>query len=434
MRRTIFYIVIVSTLIFLCCGEKLTPDQKAVNDVLTDYTNALKKGDFPTAYGYIAQVSKNHISVAEFANIWTKELKDGKIGNFSIQNISIIAIQSKIYATAIIRREWISYETNEKGVAGIDYHLCKDVDTWRILRTLELNEKIMAFWNKGEKKKAEELAELCMKIDPFKATSVEQYIAQLYETGSQPVTTSIGVVSKSSISSKDIPLTIKNKGYDGDRFFIEYSVTNNSQLPIKRLIAKAVWQKPDATEILDERTDYLVSYGDTPLEKGYSKTGELTYWPSKEISKVHVDLYVSIDDAGWELIQKDILISIPSIAEDIKFEIIKTSYDRTLASDLISHIYVGRIDYKVTNTSSESIDKLMVKVVWYKSGTSEVFDETERYLIYSGDVPLKPGGSKSDYITSGTGLRGGYPDLTADIYVSKYYDKYELIRKGVNIR
>ncbi|MBA7548975.1 hypothetical protein ES705_41443 [subsurface metagenome] len=331
-----------------------------------------------------------------------------------------------------MKREYITLADNKNRDQRLDYHLFKESGSWRILRQVELDRKIKAYWQQGEKSKANDLAMICIKIDPLTASSVEEYITQLM-TSRQIVTPTPTSQKISKVSKNDISFKIKKKEYDGSNFLIEYSVTNNSQFPIERLSVKAVWQKPDVDEILKERTDYIVSYGDTPLEKGYTKTGELTYWTLKEISKVKADLYISIDDSDWELIKKDILVSIPSVAKDIKFEITKISYDRTLAADFTSHINVGRIDYKITNVSNKPIDRLKVKVVWFKSGTTEVFDETERYLIYSGDIPLKPGSSKSDYITSGTGLRGGYPDLTADIYVSKYYDKYEIVRKGVRI-
>jgi hypothetical protein len=432
MKKFLSSFIIITILIFYGCGEKLTSSQKEVKDVLSDYTNALKKGDFATAYNYVAQVSKDHIALAEFTNTWTKNLTEFEIKRFSVENIAILEFQSKVYATAIMKREYITLADNKNRDQRLDYHLFKESGSWRILRQVELDRKIKAYWQQGEKSKANDLAMICIKIDPLTATSVEEYITQLM-TSRQIVTPTPTSQKISKVSKNDISFKIKKKEYDGSNFLIEYSVTNNSQFPIERLSVKAVWQKPDVDEILKERTDYIVSYGDTPLEKGYTKTGELTYWTLKEISKVKADLYISIDDSDWELIKKDILVSIPSVAKDIKFEITKISYDRTLAADFTSHINVGRIDYKITNVSNKPIDRLKVKVVWFKSGTTEVFDETERYLIYSGDIPLKPGSSKSDYITSGTGLRGGYPDLTADIYVSKYYDKYEIVRKGVRI-
>lgn len=433
MKTIICFFIMVSSLIFIDCGEKLTTDQKAVKKVLTDYTNALKKGNFAAAYNYISSISREYISLAEFANTWTKNLTAEGIGRFKVENVAIVEMQSKIYATAIINREWFSHADNKKGTFRIDYHLIRENGYWRILRTNEIDNKIKTLWNKGEKKRAKELAELCMKIDPFTATSAEQYIAQLFETKSQPTTTSTDVVSKSSISSKDIKFTIRNKGYDGSSFFIEYSITNNSQSPIKRLKAKAVWREPDVEEILAERTDYLVFYGDIPLEKGYSKTGKLTYWASKEISKVKADLYLSINDSDWQLIEHGVLVSIPSIAKDIRFEIIKTSYQQSMASDLTSYIYVGRIDFRITNISGNTIDRLIVKVVWFERTSGEILDEDATYVIGYGDTPLSPGTSKSDYITSGKGLKGRYPDLVADIYVARYDDKYELLRKGVRI-
>ncbi|MBA7515132.1 hypothetical protein ES705_07170 [subsurface metagenome] len=72
MKKFLSSFIIITILIFYGCGEKLTSSQKEVKDVLSDYTNALKKGDFATAYNYVAQVSKDHIALAEFTNTWTK--------------------------------------------------------------------------------------------------------------------------------------------------------------------------------------------------------------------------------------------------------------------------------------------------------------------------------------------------------------------------
>jgi len=124
----------------------------------------------------------------------------------------------------------------------------------------------------------------------------------------------------------------------------------------------------------------------------------------------------------------------PSITDDIRFEITGTSYERSMGADLAGYIYVGRIDFKITNTSKQPIKRLEVKAVWLKRGTSEVWDETRDYFLSTGDVPLKPGFSKSGYITSGKGIRGAYPDLVADIYVARYYGRYEIVREGLRVK
>lgn len=431
MKKFLNYCVIIYC-VFGACKNTLTPDQRSVKKVLSEYTRALIKGDFVKAYNYLSLRSQNYISLAEFVQTWTENSVNFEIKSFSVKNISIIKNQDNSYAIAVVKRKQLYFSNNKKYEITLDYHLIKEKDSWKILRTYELDEKIKSCWQIGDTLKAKDLAKICIEINPLLSNSPEEYVKKVLKESQQ---TTVAFTSpapqretKKKTLKEEVDFAIKEKGFDGYKFYIKGTITNNSSYRIEDLKIKYIWRKPFSKEILSEREIWET------LDPGYSKSVEIEYWPEKEISQAHVDIYISIEHSDYEVIEKDIVISIPSIKDEIKFEIIGTSYQKSLAETFAEYIYVGRIDFKITNISNRPIDRLVVKAVWYKRGTNEILDETKKYLISTLDTPLQPGFSISDYITSGKGLKYGYLDLVVDIYISRYYDRYELIRKGVSIQ
>jgi len=238
---------------------------------------------------------------------------------------------------------------------------------------------------------------------------------------------------KPSITKDDISFKIKYKKYDGNNFIIGYSITNDSKFLIENLQVRAVWEKLYEKEIIHESLDSIVaSYSDTPIGSGYSKSSELKYKKPKELSEAKFSVYVSINGNKQELIQKDIMVSIPSISKDVKFNITGMSYSAAEASGGINVVYLHRIDYRITNISNRPINNLRVKVVWFEKGKTEILSEKVVEVINSySNSPLNPGASKTEWIISDRGYTNAAPDFTADIYISEY-DKYELVYKKIN--
>lgn len=231
MNTIIFYIFMI-VIFILGCKEKLTQDQKAVKNVLCAYTSALKRGDFVTAYKYVANVSKEYISFAEFATNWTKSLSEFRIEKFSVENITIIEIHSKKYAIAIVTRKQTIYPSKNQEEVRLDYYLYKEGDSWRILRIAEIEDKINYLLNKGEKTKAKELAEICIKINPLIAATADEYIYSLMQQKSlyYPLVTQPTIKEKEEIKIKNPVIEIKIlKIYDyGSAAYIDFQITNKS--------------------------------------------------------------------------------------------------------------------------------------------------------------------------------------------------------------
>lgn len=61
----------------------------------------------------------------------------------------------------------------------------------------------------------------------------------------------------------------------GDNLYVPYlklEVKNKQSSPASKIVVKVVFYDENKKEVFNEQTDYLVSYGDTALRSGYSKT------------------------------------------------------------------------------------------------------------------------------------------------------------------
>lgn len=90
---------------------------------------------------------------------------------------------------------------------------------------------------------------------------------------------------------------------------------------------------------------------------------------------------------------------------------------------------------KFKNISDKDIDRLEVKATFINTSNNEIFGDALTYLIGYGDTPLRPGYSKTAYLTSSVGYKSdmvalSFPNLVAEIYVNaKFYKKIRISKK-----
>ncbi|MBM3313252.1 nuclear transport factor 2 family protein [candidate division WOR-3 bacterium] len=420
---------------FPACGPKLTPDEKAVRHVLSDYTGALKRGDFASAYALLSQASQRNITPTEFAGGWTKNLTSFEIVKFSVQHASVLHLDQGDYATAVVLRLDLDHETRKKQEDRFDYHLRKESGRWRILRTTELDNKLATLLAEGDTVAVGHLAAICVQVDPVVASTPAEYIEKRKAEWEQRAASTIVFQSSGSGqpkgSPKSVDVNVTGTNFDGYNFIINYVVKNVSRAPVGDIEVRAVFRSPGAKEVLDERTDYIHD----ELRPAYSRAGSISYYRENDsVREVAADLYVSVDNSDWKTIQNDIVLVVPSVSDVVRISVTSSSFERTMASTWAEYIYTARLDYRITNTSQTSLDYLEVKVVWKSVASGEVVDEESDYIIGSSSTPLAPGESRSGYITCGKGYPASTRAVNADIYLARFYNEYELIRQGVPVR
>lgn len=84
-------------------------------------------------------------------------------------------------------------------------------------------------------------------------------------------------------------------------------------------------------------------------------------------------------------------------------------------------LFEPQLKFRVKNTGNQDIKYLKILVEYYKSGTKELFDKTEGYIISSGDRPLQPGySSETKFLRSSIGFVINQKD---------YFQKFDIITK-----
>lgn len=212
----------------------------------------------------------------------------------------------------------------------------------------------------------------------------------------------------------------KENSYSKETYFIEFKLTNTGQIDIERASITLQWIKADENTVLETQDEYLLGYGDLPLEVGFDKKIKIyysTYSEGFNLNSIRVSAYLNIDGYKHKLFpaftmnKSDYYVP---ISKKCKFEYTKLGYgsDATWSGD---QLLVGRIDYKITNISKKDLDKITLVFVWKNSATGEIFDESEKYI----SEKIQPNKVFVDYKTSGKGFTNAssFPfKMTLDIF------------------
>lgn len=147
------------------------------------------------------------------------------------------------------------------------------------------------------------------------------------------------------------------------------------------------------------------------------------------------DLDVSYPDGFQNNIQLAQNISLEykvrPVSDLAKLEVVSTQFDLATSEDY-RDMLSARINFRVKNTSSEPIQSIDVKCVWF-SLNGEQLDQSTEYVIGYGDVPLGVGQFKTGFIRCGKGYSNGRVQVKVDVYLESG-EKRNLIYKGLLIQ
>ena len=240
-----------------------------------------------------------------------------------------------------------------------------------------------------------------------------------------------------------------NTGYTGQTLYVPYikvKVTNQQEKAAEKIVVKAVFLNESDQSVLDDESDYLVSYSDTPLKTGYNKTsymragvGYKRQIPTENLPTVKAEIYINDEYYGKVDINNtyqeetlDIALSKEnsesesdsSVAIDAENPYLVTVVGNcwTLESGFGSSLYVPYLKLNVLNQSGEPIQKMKLKAVFYDESEKVVWSDESDYLVSSSDSPIRHGYSKTSFIKASVGYRAKIdesklPKLTAEIYL-----------------
>jgi len=313
------------------CQDKMSSDQRAVKVVLATYTKALQRNDYAAAYQHLSSESRRFVSPVDFTATWGRNAKDSRIVKFSVGTPSVVEQSGRLYAVAVLQRSHRYFADGKTQPRGLDYHLTKENDTWRILRTEELESGILAKCDNGQRDVALQLAQTCLDIDPMLAHSADDLIARLLHEH-QGVNVQVGAAaeraaleSNTSLKASSIVAVLKfevtSTSFDqalaatmASYIYvarIDFKVTNTGETSIERLVFKAVWRDLQTQEFVNEGETYVVNSGETPMKPGESRSGFLVCG----IGDAHgsrrareADILVSSLGDKFELVRKGIKV------------------------------------------------------------------------------------------------------------------------------
>lgn len=240
-----------------------------------------------------------------------------------------------------------------------------------------------------------------------------------------------------------------NTGYTGQTLYVPYvkvKVTNQQESPAEKIVVKAVFLNESDQSVLDDESDYLISYSDTPLKTGYNKTsymragvGYKRQIPTENLPTVKAEIYVNDEYYGKVDINNtyqeetlDIVLSKEQgesesdssveIDTDNPYSVTVVGNCWTLESGFGSSLYVPYLKLNVLNQSGEPIQKMKLKAVFYDEAEKVVWSDESDYLVSSSDSPIRHGYSKTSFIKASVGYRAKIdesklPKLTAEIYL-----------------
>lgn len=240
-----------------------------------------------------------------------------------------------------------------------------------------------------------------------------------------------------------------NTGYTGQTLYVPYvkiKVTNQQEKDAEKIVVKAIFLNESDQSVLDDESDYLISYSDTPLKTGFNKTsymkagvGYKRQIPTENLPTVKAEIYVNDEYYGKVDISNtyqeetlDIALSKgkseneldSSVAIDTKNPYLVTVVGNcwTLESGFGSSLYVPYLKLNVLNQSGEPIQKMKLIAVFYDEAEKVVWSDESDYLVSSSDSPIRHGYSKTSFIKASVGYRAKIdesklPKLTAEIYL-----------------
>ncbi len=160
----------------------------------------------------------------------------------------------------------------------------------------------------------------------------------------------------------------------------------------------------------------------------------LTIGKTVESGRFNLDASYSFGTVKKCLLVADVPVSVivPKLTESVRLEELRPSFDLTTSTSG-DNMWVARLDYKIRNTSTQPLKKIVLKFSW-SSLNGDIIDTSSDYVVGYSDLPLAPQQTRSGFTTCGKGYRYQKTPVRVNIYLEDGERNYLLTPKGVLVR
>ena len=390
-------------------------DDQAIEKLCKEFYDGLSSQNAKSISGLLSESCKKSLNPEDifvegakydFENLESVQYQNGKLG---------------MSALAKVRRRVQSNLTgSQEGMRDLKF--VKESDGWKYFPVNDLAKKIVSeFTKSGFTDQLNIDIQLLRDGDPFTGWNKDNTNAFKaifkFDQG------------RDGVFPWDLEFVMVSNTIDGMTLVLNYSVRNKSSTP---------WPSP-LLEFKLKRGGKIVLSGNDLLpnvQSGQEFQRSTSFFLATQPQEtIKYDLDVSYPDGfqnNIQLVQNIPLeVKVHPVSELVKLEVISTQFDLATSEDF-RDMLSARINYRVKNTSSEPIQHLDVKCVWY-SMTGEQLDQSTEYVIGYGDVPLGVGQFKTGFIRCGKGYSNSRVPVKVDVYLESG-EKRSLIYKGLLIQ
>ncbi|MGA2178312.1 MAG: hypothetical protein ABSH15_01825 [Verrucomicrobiota bacterium] len=390
-------------------------DDQAIENLCKEFYDGLSAQDAKSIYGLLSESCKKALNPQDifidgakydFENLESVQYQNGNLGRSALAKVR--------------RRVQSNFVGSQEGLRDLKF--VKESDGWKYFPMNDLARKIVSeFIKSGFTDQLNIDIQLLRDGDPFTDwnkdnTNAFEAIFK-FDQG------------RDGVFPWDLEFAIISNTVDGMTLVLNYSIRNKSSTP---------WPSP-LLEFNLKRGGKIVLSGNDLLpnvQSGQELQRSTSFFLAGQPQQTtKYDLDVSCPDGfqnNIQLVQNIPLeFKVHPVSELAKLEIVGTQFDQATSEDF-KDMLSARIDYRVKNISSEPIQSLDVKCVWY-SLTGEQLDQSTEYVISYGDVPLGMGQFKTGFVRCGKGYSNSRVPVKVDVYLESG-EKRSLVVKGLLIQ
>jgi hypothetical protein len=390
-------------------------DDQAIEKLCKGFYDGLSSQDAKSIYGLLSESCKKALSPQDiiidgskydFENLESVQYQNGNLGKSALAKVK--------------RRVQSNFAGTQEGLRDLKF--VRETDGWKLFADDDLAKKIVnEFTKSGFTDQVNADIQLLRNGDAFVAwdknnTNAFEAIFK-FDQG------------RAGFFPWNLEFAVVSNRVDGMMLVLDYSIRNKSSTP---------WPSP-LLEFNLKRSGKIVLSGNDLLpnvQGGQELQRSTTFFLAGEPQQTSkYDLDVSYPDGLQNNIQLaqniNLEFKVRPVSELAKLEVVSTQFDLATSEDY-RDMLSARINFRVKNTSSEPIQSLDVKCVWY-SLTGEQLDQSTEYVIGFGDVPLGVGQFKTGFIRCGKGYRNARVPVKVDVYLESG-EKSSLVTKGLVIK
>jgi len=391
-----------------------TADDQAIEKICREYYDALSAQDAKSIYGLLCESCKKALTPQditidgakyEFVDLESVQYKSGRLGRC---------------AMASVKRKVQDRTGTYEGLR--DWKFIKESDGWKLFAMSDLTKKIVSeFAKAGFNDTIYADIQLLRDGDPFVVLDNNNTNAfeAIYKFDQ----------GQAAVFPWDVEFAVTSNKIDGTMLVLNYSIRNKSS---------TAWVSPLLEFALKQSGKIVLTENDLlpNVQPGQQLERNASFFLTDEPQQtLKYDLDVS-SSGGFEkripLIQNIPLeFKVHAVLELAKLEVLSTQFDVATSVDF-RDMLSARINYRVKNISSEPIQHLDVKCVWFSLNGEQLDQSTEDVVGY-GDVPLGVGQFKTGFIRCGKGYQNARVPVKVDVYLESG-DKRNLVEKGLLIK